>query len=314
MKKLGIRKAIFPVAGIGTRFLPVTKAIPKEMLPIVNKPLIQYAVEEAIASGVTDLIFITNTGKRAFEDHFDADVALEAHLRDTGQQALLDVVKNILPNGVNCIYLRQPQPLGLGHAVLCAKNIIGKEPFAVLLADDLIDNPERYCLQHMLDIHKATGSNVIVTEEMNKSQVDQYGIVELDQEAGGIAQAKQIIEKPNPGQIDSTLAVIGRYILMPSIFKHLENTLPGANGEIQLTDAIAAQLHEDPVYVHQLIGTRYDCGNKLGYLQATVQYGLKHPKYGPSLLRYLQQTLRSHQSDEPTPVAVSVEKDSCMVE
>lgn len=297
MKKLGIRKAVFPVAGIGTRFLPATKATPKEMLPIIDKPLIQYAVEEAIASGATDLIFVTNSGKRAIEDHFDSDPALENHLYEKGKLDLLDQVKEILPNDVNCIYLRQSQPLGLGHAILCAKNIVGKEPFAVLLADDLIDSGERYCLQHMLDIHKATGSSVIATEQVPQAQQSQYGIVELDNHQGGFAQAKRIIEKPQSGETTSTLAVIGRYILMPSIFKHLENTPPGANGEIQLTDAIAAQLHEDPVYIQTLMGTRYDCGNKLGYLQANIQYGLKHPKLGRPLMRYLQHVLAQEQTD-----------------
>ncbi len=308
MKKIGIRKAVFPVAGVGTRFLPATKATPKEMLPIVDKPLIQYAVEEAVAAGVTELIFVTNSGKRAIEDHFDSDPTLEKYLHNAGKDDLLAIVNDILPSGINCVYIRQSQPLGLGHAILCAKNVIGKEPFAVLLADDLIDGGERYCLQKMLDIHKATGSGVIATEHVAKQHVDQYGIIELDEEEGGCAQVKRIIEKPSPDKTESTLAAIGRYILMPSIFKHLDNTAPGAGGEIQLTDAIATQLNEDPMYVHQIQGVRYDCGSKLGYLKATIQYGLKHPMLGNDLLHYLQDIINAESQQDVSSLIDAVKQ------
>jgi UTP--glucose-1-phosphate uridylyltransferase len=279
---------VFPVAGIGTRFLPATKANPKEMLPIVDKPLIQYAVEEAIAAGVSQLIFITSSNKRAIEDHFDTDPNLENHLKQKDKTELLTIVKNILPQGVECIYIRQSQPLGLGHAVLCAKNIIGEEPFAVLLADDLIDGGERYCLEKMVDAYKATRSSIIAVEHVAKEEVQKYGIIEVGENDHGFQRIHRIVEKPKPAEAKSTLAAVGRYILTPGIFKCLENITPGSGGEIQLTDAIAKQLSEEKAYIHELSGVRYDCGSKLGYLKATIQYGLKHSELGDSFLDYLK--------------------------
>ncbi|MCE3237864.1 MAG: UTP--glucose-phosphate uridylyltransferase [Gammaproteobacteria bacterium] len=288
MRNFTIRKAVFPVAGIGTRFLPATKANPKEMLPIVDKPLIQYAVEEAIAAGVTQLIFITSSNKRAIEDHFDTDPNLENHLKHKGKTDLLTIVKNILPQGVECVYVRQPQPLGLGHAVLCAKNIVEDEPFAVLLADDLIDGGDRYCLEKMVDVYKATRSSIIAVEHVAKEDVQKYGIIEVGESDQGFHRIERIVEKPKPAEAKSTLAAVGRYILTPGIFKCLENITPGSGGEIQLTDAIAKQLLQEKAYIHELTGIRYDCGSKLGYLKATIQYGLKHTELGNSLLDYLK--------------------------
>lgn len=283
-----IIKAIFPVAGLGTRFLPATKANPKEMLPIVDKPLIQYAVEEAVAAGITELIFVTNSSKRAIEDHFDSNFELEATLLGDGKQELLDIVKSILPEGVSCVYIRQKSPQGLGHAVLCAKQLVTNEPFAVLLADDLIDGDKKPCLKQMIEIFNELQSSIIAVENIDPSQTKKYGIVDVNNDKNNIALIHGIVEKPTPLNAPSNLGVVGRYILTPSIFNLLENTKKGSGGEIQLTDAIAKLLVNERVYAYQFLGKRYDCGSKLGYLEATVAYALKHPELGEDFKRSLE--------------------------
>lgn len=285
MKK--ISKAIFPVAGLGTRFLPATKASPKEMLPIVDKPLIQYAVEEAIAAGITELIFITSTSKRAIEDHFDSSYELEAKLAKTGKNDLLQIVKNILPKGVSCVYLRQPDTLGLGHAILCAQPLINNEAFAILLADDLIDSSIP-CLKQMLTVHEKKKNSVIAVQSIDPQLSDQYGIIAYKSKKERLSQIDNIIEKPTPQEAPSNLAVVGRYILTPSIFPYLAKTPAGKNGEIQLTDAIACLLSYEPIHAWEFSGIRYDCGSKLGYLQATIAYALKHPETKVTFRGYLK--------------------------
>ncbi|MEW6353878.1 MAG: UTP--glucose-1-phosphate uridylyltransferase GalU [Pseudomonadota bacterium] len=283
-----IKKAVFPVAGLGTRFLPATKAMPKEMLPIVDKPLIQYAVEEAVAAGVTEMIFVTSAGKRAIEDHFDKSYELEAELEKRGKRAMLDVVRGVLPKGVSCVYVRQAEALGLGHAVLCAKDVVGDEPFAVILADDLIDNPGAAgCLAQMTALHAQHGDSVLAVEQVPPSQTDKYGIVQTRAYQPRLSRVTGIVEKPAPEHAPSTLAVVGRYLLSPRIFALLETMQRGAGGEIQLTDAIARLLNEQPVLAYQFTGKRYDCGSKLGYLQATVEYALQHPELGKEFGDYL---------------------------
>jgi UTP--glucose-1-phosphate uridylyltransferase len=286
MKK--ITKAIFPVAGLGTRFLPATKANPKEMLPIVDKPLIQYAVEEAISSGITELIFVTNSSKRAIEDHFDSNYELESTLKKRGQDKLLDIVKSILPEGVSCAYIRQQSPQGLGHAVLCAKQLVMNEPFAVLLADDLLDGG---CLQAMVDQFSATQHSCIAVQKIHETETNKYGIVDVHGRDELFAAIRNIVEKPKPEHAPSNLGVVGRYILTPRIFAHLATTRQGSNGEIQLTDAIAKLLKEEEVFAFQFQGKRYDCGTKLGYLEATLAYALRHPElaqdFKQSLVRLL---------------------------
>lgn len=279
-----IKKAVFPVAGLGTRFLPATKANPKEMLPIVDKPLIQYAVAEAVAAGITQLIFVTSSSKRAIEDHFDSNFELEAKLMERGQKQLLTIVREILPTGISCVYVRQPEQLGLGHAVLCAKDIVGNEPFALLLADDLIDNNES-CLQQMLAIYQKQENSVIAVQKIEPKATDQYGIVAIDDHN----QLTAIVEKPKLKAAPSNIAVVGRYILTPKIFQCLENLESGAGGEIQLTDAIASLLLTETINACLFAGTRYDCGSKLGYLQATVEYALKHPEIGKEFQEYLRE-------------------------
>lgn len=270
-----IRKAVFPVAGMGTRFLPATKAMPKEMLPIVDKPLIQYAVEEAIAAGITDLIFITGRNKRAIEDHFDAAPELENDLKSKDKIALLDLVRNVIPGHVNCIYTRQHAPLGLGHAVLCAAPIVGNEPFVVILADDLIDAPISATRQLVDAAHQHNGS-VLAIQNVDQSKTNQYGII-----SGTVVNEKTtlltgIVEKPDPRVAPSCLAVVGRYVLEPEIFDCLRQTQPGVGGEIQLTDAIASLLQSRNVYGYQYDGIRYDCGSKAGFFQATMELGRKY--------------------------------------
>jgi len=282
-----IRKAVFPVAGLGVRFLPATKANPKEMLPIVDKPLIQYAVEEAVAAGITQLIFVTNSSKRAIEDHFDNDEGLEKHLYERGYDRLLQLVQNIRPQGVNCVYVRQPAPKGLGNAVLCAKDVVGDEPFAVILADDLIASSPVNCLQQMMQVYQQSGGNVIAVEQVSPQETHKYGIIAERHEQNNVSQVLEIIEKPTPENAPSNLAVAGRYILNPSIFTALENVLPGAGGEIQLTDAIAQLLSHQPVRALKFLGKRYDCGSKLGYLQASVVFALQHPDIGEAFAKYL---------------------------
>lgn len=278
-----VRKAIFPVAGLGTRFLPATKASPKEMLPIIDKPLIQYAVEEAIQSGIEELIFITNSNKRAIEDHFDQNFELEYTLKKRGKTDLLQATRDLLPPHVNCIYVRQKEARGLGDAILCAKPLVGDEPFAILLADDLIQS-KTPCLAQMINLFNTTQSGVIATESIEKSKTDQYGIVAL----GPNNVIKQIIEKPKPNDAPSTLGVVGRYILPSTIFNHLDALPSGENNEVQLTDAIAKLLREEPLYAMPLTGKRFDCGDKLGYLKATFEFALSHPDYGKHCQAYIE--------------------------
>ncbi|HZQ74485.1 MAG TPA: UTP--glucose-1-phosphate uridylyltransferase GalU [Burkholderiales bacterium] len=280
-----LRKAVFPVAGLGSRFLPVTKASPKEMLPIVDKPLIQYAVEEAAAAGITEMIFVTGRNKRAIEDHFDKAYELETELERKGKSALLESVRSVLPEGARCIYIRQAEPLGLGHAVLCAQPVVGYEPFAVVLADDLMDsNPMR----RMAELFAAEGSSLLGVEEVPRDQTQSYGIVTIDRMQGDWAPIHSIVEKPRPAEAPSNLAVIGRYVLTPRIFDLLSEIAPGAGGEIQLTDAISALLRHERALAVRLPGRRFDCGSKLGYLEASVEYGLRHPEIGKAFAQYLQ--------------------------
>ncbi len=281
-----IRTAVFPVAGRGTRFLPATKASPKEMLPIVDKPLIQYAAEEALSAGARQLVFITGSSKRAIEDHFDSDRELEDALEAQGKAELLEAIRNIVPSWASCIYIRQPSPLGLGHAVLCARPVVGNEPFFVHLADDLIDAPTA-CLRQMATMYAEHGGSILGVETVPRDETDKYGIVATEEREGRISRVKQIIEKPQPKDAPSTLAVVGRYLLSPKVFDKLEHTGRGAGGEIQLTDAIADLLGEESVYAYEFEGKRYDCGSKLGYLQATVEYGLKHEQLGGKFGEYL---------------------------
>ncbi|MCZ6804820.1 MAG: UTP--glucose-1-phosphate uridylyltransferase GalU [Proteobacteria bacterium] len=283
-----IRKAIFPVAGLGTRFLPATKANPKEMLPIVDKPLIQYAVEEAVDAGITDLIFVTGRTKRSISDHFDKAYELENELIKHNKYRMLELVQNILPSHVNCLDIRQAEPLGLGHAVLCGRAAVGDEPFAVLLADDLIDDGERGCLKQMVDVYDKYQSSVIAVENIPKEETNKYGIVSADEIDVQLGKLNAIVEKPDPAKAPSTKAVVGRYILTPEIFNLLENIGTGAGGEIQLTDAIAELLKKEQVLSLAFTGKRYDCGAKLGYLQATVEYALKHPELKEEFSNYLE--------------------------
>ncbi len=283
-----ITTAVFPVAGRGTRFLPATKASPKEMLPVVDKPLIQYAVEEAIRAGATRLVFVTGSSKRAIEDHFDTDAGLEAALAAAGKDELLKIVRDIVPSSVTCIYIRQGEPLGLGHAVLCARAAVGNEPFFVHLADDLIAADEPVLLQ-MRRQYEAHGCGVLGVETIPVEHSASYGIVAVETNDAGHHLIRQIVEKPKPEQAPSNLAVVGRYLLPPEIFDRLERTGRGAGGEIQLTDAIADLLASHPVVAHPFQGTRYDCGSKLGYLKATVELGLQHPALGPEFASYLRE-------------------------
>ena len=271
-----VTKAVFPVAGLGTRFLPATKASPKEMMPIVDKPLIQFAVEEAVAAGITDLVFVTGRSKRAIEDHFDKAYELETELERRGRTAMLKQVRDILPGNVNCLYIRQTDPLGLGHAVLCARPAIGNEPFAVLLADDLIDG-EPSVIRQMVEAYRYYGCSLLGVQDVPRSETRSYGIV----------ASRPLAEKPKPEDAPSTLAVVGRYVLTPRIFHHLENVKPGSGGEIQLTDGIASLLSEQQVLAYRYQGVRYDCGTKLGYLQATVELGRRHPEVGDDFQKFL---------------------------
>jgi UTP--glucose-1-phosphate uridylyltransferase len=281
-----ITKAVFPVAGMGTRFLPATKASPKEMLPIVDKPLIQYAVEEAIAAGVTELIFVTGRSKRAIEDHFDKAYELETELAARGKTQLLQLLHGILPSHVTCVYIRQAEALGLGHAVLCAKQLVGNEPFAVILADDLIDGTPPV-LSQMVERFEQTNNSILGVETVEPSETASYGIVDTNASNEVLAEIKAIVEKPDPANAPSNLAVVGRYILTPAIFYHLQQVQPGKGGEIQLTDAIAALLNQEPVLAYRYQGTRYDCGSKLGYMKANVEFALRHPEIAQEFASYL---------------------------
>jgi UTP--glucose-1-phosphate uridylyltransferase len=291
-----IRTAVFPVAGRGTRFLPATKASPKEMLPVVDKPLIQYAVEEALAAGARRLVFITGASKRAIEDHFDSDQELEHMLEAQGKSDLLNQLRSVLPSYASCIYIRQPAPLGLGHAVLCAQPAVGSEPFFVHLADDLIRS-DVACLRQMADVFEAKKASVLGVQVIPRQDTDKYGIVEVEADGSPISRVRSIVEKPKPAVAPSNLAVVGRYVLAPSIFHHLERVGHGAGGEIQLTDGIAALMREEAVYAHRFAGKRYDCGSKLGYLQATVEYALGHPALGKDFRKYLR-TLQLNGEDK----------------
>ncbi|MBW9264075.1 MAG: UTP--glucose-1-phosphate uridylyltransferase GalU [Candidatus Thiodiazotropha sp. (ex. Lucinisca nassula)] len=288
MKK--IRKAVFPVAGMGTRFLPATKANPKEMLPIVDKPLIQYAAEEAEEAGVTSLVFVTGRNKRSIPDHFDKAYELESELQEAGKTTLLQKVQNVLPADVSCIYLRQAEALGLGHAVLCAEPVVADEPFAVILADDLIRGEDGVgAIAQMAKVYERYQCSVILVEEVPHEETGKYGIVEVENDDGETAIMTSIVEKPKPEDAPSNLAVVGRYILTPRIFELIKETGRGAGGEIQLTDAIAELLKYEKVRVYRVKGKRYDCGSKLGYLEATVEYGLSHQELGDDFRQYLNE-------------------------
>ena len=288
MPTKAVKNCVFPVAGRGTRFLPVTKASPKEMLPIVDKPLIQYAVDEALSAGAETLVFITGSSKRAIEDHFDSNPELEAVLQTQGKQELLDTLRSILPTWASCVYIRQPAPLGLGHAVLCARPVVGDAPFMVHLADDLIDAPVS-CLKQMVDVFSTHGGSVLGVQTVPKQETDKYGIVTLEHEiVERVGKISHIVEKPKPDKAESTLAVVGRYLLSGSIFGDLAKIGKGAGGEIQLTDGIARLMQRESVYAFEFEGKRYDCGNKLGYLQATVEFGLRHSSLGSDFAAYLK--------------------------
>ena len=282
-----INKAVFPVAGMGTRFLPATKASPKEMMPIVDKPLIQYAVEEAVAAGITEMIFVTGRGKRAIEDHFDKAFELEHELSQRGSKDLLKIVQRIIPKNVNCTYVRQAQALGLGHAILCARRVVGDEPFAIVLADDLID-ADPPALKQMAEVFARRGRSVVAVQNVSRAETRRYGIVRIEARSKSPHHISGIVEKPDPATAPSTLGVVGRYILTPRVFHHLEHAKPGAGGEIQLTDGIAGLLAEEDVFAHEFDGVRYDCGSKIGYLQANLQIALKHPEVGAEFRAYLR--------------------------
>ena len=284
MKK--ITKAVFPVAGLGTRFLPATKASPKEMMPIVDKPLIQYAVEEAVAAGISEMIFVTGRTKRVIEDHFDKAYELENELALKHKTKMLEFVQNLLPKHINCIYIRQSEALGLGHAVLCARPVVGNEPFAVLLADDLLDN-DPPVMKQMTDIYDYYRCSVLGVLDVPREDTASYGIVKSSTVADRVERIEAIVEKPQPDVAPSTLAVVGRYILTPRIFHHLERVTRGSGGEIQLTDGIASLLVEEQVLAYRYAGERFDCGSKLGYLQATVDFGRRHPEVGAAFSDYL---------------------------
>jgi UTP--glucose-1-phosphate uridylyltransferase len=283
-----IKKVVFPVAGLGTRFLPVTKASPKEMLPIVDKPLIQYAAEEAVAAGATELIFITGRNKRSIEDHFDKAYELESALEASGKQQILAALKGILPKHVSCIYIRQPEALGLGHAVLCAKPVVGNEPFAVILADDLID-AKKSATKQMAEMYNIHQCSILGVEDVLPAETASYGIVDAFEVATNLLQLKGIVEKPKPKDAPSTLAVVGRYILTPKIFDCLENVKPGKGGEIQLTDGISALMQIEKILAFRFTGKRYDCGSKLGFMKANVELALKHPDIAQEFAQYLKQ-------------------------
>ena len=286
--KQKITKAVFPVAGLGTRFLPATKASPKEMLPIVDKPLIQYAVEEAIAAGIDTMVFITGRNKNSIQDHFDKAYELENELKQKGKYETLDFLKNLIPSYVSCIFIRQSEALGLGHAVLCAKPIVGDEPFAVILADDLVEDGSRGCTKQLVDLFEAEQSSIVAVEDVAPEDTDKYGIVAIEQKSHSVGKVISIVEKPKTEDAPSNLGVIGRYVLTPKIFEHLTHLGKGAGGEIQLTDAIARLLADEQVLTYRFEGTRYDCGSKLGYLIANVEHGLLHEELRDDFQEYLK--------------------------
>ena len=294
-----IRKAVFPVAGLGTRFLPATKANPKEMLPIVDKPLIQFAAEEAVAAGIDVLIFIIGRNKSSIPDHFDKAYELEAELEAGGKQEMLNIVRNILPSRIDCVYIRQAEALGLGHAVLCAQSVVGDEPFAVLLADDLISTTERSCLNQMVDIYSQHHCSILGIEQVARETVNRYGIIDSSPISDSLSKVNAIVEKPAIDKAPSNLAVVGRYILTPRIFKLLEKTERGAGNEIQLTDAIAKLLNEETVLGYEFDGKRFDCGSKSGYLQATVEFALQHPELKQEFESYLYDLVNNKLEKSP---------------
>ena len=294
-----IRKAVFPVAGLGTRFLPATKANPKEMLPIVDKPLIQFAAEEAVAAGIDVLIFIIGRNKSSIPDHFDKAYELEAELEASGKQEMLNIVRNILPSRIDCVYIRQAEALGLGHAVLCAQSVVGDEPFAVLLADDLISTNERSCLNQMVDIYSQHHCSILGIEQVARETVSRYGIIDSSPISDSLSKVNAIVEKPAIDKAPSNLAVVGRYILTPRIFKLLEKTQRGAGNEIQLTDAIAKLLNEETVLGYEFDGKRFDCGSKSGYLQATVEFALQHPELKQEFESYLYDLVNNKLEESP---------------
>lgn len=287
--KQEITTAVFPVAGMGTRFLPVTKAQPKEMLPIVGKPIIQYVVEEAVAAGITHLVFVTSSGKRAIEDYFDTNFELETRLKTQGKNRALATVQNILPSHVRCTYVRQANPLGLGDAVLAARHVVGDQPFAVLLADDIIDCGQKGCLQSMIEIFARLQSSVVAVEAIPQEQSDKYGIISLASKEGDVVRIDAVVEKPQPADAPSNLAVTGRYILTARIFDLLERTARGVGDEVQLTDAMSSLLKEEAIFAYPFQGRRYDCGNQMGLLEATIAYALKYPDLSARLREYLAQ-------------------------
>ncbi len=282
-----VKKAVFPVAGVGSRFLPATKASPKEMLPIVDKPLIQYAVEEAVRAGITNMIFITSSSKRAIEDHFDKHFELERHLQEQGKADLLELVKNISPPGVQFTYIRQSQPLGLGHAVLCAEQVVGNDPFVVLLADDLIDDATHPCLSGMSDKFMHDGNSIVAVQSVPWRDVNKYGVVSVANLSCDYSPINAIVEKPLQNKAPSNLAAVGRYLFTPAIFSHLKQIPRDCRGEFQLSDAIQSLLIQETVHAYHFHGKRYDCGSKLGYLQATVEFGMQHKETGQDFDRYL---------------------------
>lgn len=289
-----ITKAVFPVAGLGTRFLPATKASPKEMLPIVDKPLIQYAVEEAVAAGIDTMVFITGRNKNAIPDHFDKAYELEKELEAKGKTEMLRLIQDILPPHVSCIFIRQAEALGLGHAVYCARPVIGDEPFAVILADDLIEDAGRGCIAQMVKLYEQKHTSILGVERIDPSETDKYGIVRTAEFSGSSGAVELIVEKPKPDVAPSNLAVVGRYILTPAIFDKIKKTGRGAGGEIQLTDAIAELLADEQVLAYEFEGKRYDCGSKLGFLIATVEHGLLHKELKDDFLAYLKELTKTY--------------------
>ncbi|RJX30764.1 MAG: UTP--glucose-1-phosphate uridylyltransferase [Oxalobacter sp.] len=289
MKK--ITKAVFPVAGFGSRFLPATKAQPKEMLPVVDKPLIQYAVEEAVAAGMTEMIFVTGRNKRAIEDHFDKAYELETELGLAGKTELLNEIQDILPKHVSCIFIRQSSPLGLGHAVLCARPVVGVDPFSVILADDLMDPKPGMpgVMAQMLEVYEREKTSILAVKNVPPSETNKYGIVSVTPYKSKLDRVNSIVEKPAPKEAPSNLAVVGRYVLNNAIFDYLEKVGKGSGGEIQLTDGISMLMQSEPVMAYHYSARRYDCGSKLGYLQATVAFGLKHPEVGEAFSEYIDE-------------------------
>jgi len=289
-----ITKAVFPVAGLGTRFLPATKASPKEMLPIVDKPLIQYAVEEAVSAGIDTMVFITGRSKRAIPDHFDKAYELEKELEAQGKVETLKLIRDILPPHVSCVFIRQPEALGLGHAVYCARPVVGNEPFAVILADDLIEDADRGCMAQMVKLYEQQHCSILGVERVDPSETDKYGIVRTAEHTGAFGAVEMIVEKPKPDVAPSNLAVVGRYILTPAIFDKIKKTGRGKGGEIQLTDAIADLLADERVLAYEFEGKRYDCGSKLGFLIATVEHGLLHKELKNDFLAYLKELTKKY--------------------